>query len=149
MCVIMIARSSGGKVAVGGVANLSMTTYSPPMHRVVLIAFPGVQTLDVAGPAEVFSGASRLRAKPSYTVVLASSSGGVVRTTCGFDIQTGRLERVRPRPDDTVLVGGGEEGGVGAATRDPKLRRGVCRAAPIVGPMGSGGPGAVVLARGG
>jgi len=119
------------------------------MHRVVLIAFPGVQTLDVAGPAEVFSGASRLRAKPSYTVVLASSSGGVVRTTCGFDIQTARLERVRPRPDDTVLVGGGEEDGVRAATQDPKLRRWVCRAAPIVRRMGSVCSGAFVLARAG
>ena len=31
-----------------------------PPRRIVLVAYPGVQTLDVIGPAEVFAAASRL-----------------------------------------------------------------------------------------
>jgi transcriptional regulator GlxA family with amidase domain len=119
------------------------------MNRVVLIAFPGVQTLDVAGPAEVFSCASRMGARPPYVVVLASSSGTDVRTTCGFTIGTTRLDRIRARPGDTVLVGGGVEEGVRVATEDAGLVRWVRRAATVVRRIGSVCSGAFVLAHAG
>jgi len=46
-----------------------MIGYFLPVPRVVVIAFDGVQTLAAAGPAEVFSTASRLRGAPLYDVI--------------------------------------------------------------------------------
>ncbi|MGH7439324.1 MAG: GlxA family transcriptional regulator [Polyangiaceae bacterium] len=119
------------------------------MRRVILVAFSGVQTLDVAGPAEVFATASRQGTGPSYEVILASSTGGAIRTTCAFEMRTARLERVRVRATDTVLVAGGEESAVRAATVDAKLLRWLSRAAPVVRRLGSVCSGAFVLARAG
>ena len=42
------------------------------MSRVVLVVFPGVQTLDLTGPAEVFAAAGRVRGEPIYEVVVAA-----------------------------------------------------------------------------
>ena len=38
---------------------------SPDPRRVVILAYPGVQPLDVVGPAEVFAGASEMAALAS------------------------------------------------------------------------------------
>jgi transcriptional regulator GlxA family with amidase domain len=117
------------------------------VQRVVLVAFPGLQTLDASGPAEVFACASRLRGEPCYEVVLASSAGGIVGTTCGFELQTRRLDRIRPRRTDTVLVSGGEDRAVRAAVADERLGVWLSRAARVVRRVGSVCSGAFVLAR--
>ena len=52
--------------------------------RVILIGFDGCQSLDVAGPAEVFAGAGRRRGQPVYDVVLASTAGRPVATAAGY-----------------------------------------------------------------
>jgi transcriptional regulator GlxA family with amidase domain len=119
------------------------------MPRVVLVAFPGVQSLDVTGPGEVFATVGRQLEEPAYKVVLASRAGGPIRTTCGFDLATKRLAAIRPRPDDTVLVAGGEEAGVRAAIVDAELLRWLRRAARVVRRFGSVCSGAFVLASAG
>ena len=55
-----------------------------------LLAFPEAQSLDVIGPLEVFSSATRLlarepgRSAPGYQLELLASSGeGPVRMSCG------------------------------------------------------------------
>ncbi|MCM2423858.1 GlxA family transcriptional regulator [Streptomyces sp. RKAG293] len=50
-----------------------------PPHRVV-VAFPGVELLDVTGPAEVFSVATRVAGpdRPGYAVRIATADGGPV-----------------------------------------------------------------------
>jgi transcriptional regulator GlxA family with amidase domain len=130
-------------------ARLSIATHYLPMDRILLVAFSGVQTLDVAGPAEVFATAERQRGTPTYAVILASLAGGTVRTTCGFALETRALEGLRPRPRDTVLVAGGEEVGVRAAVGDTKLVAWIARAARVVRRIGSVCSGAFVLARAG
>src|SRR5580658_10397709 len=119
------------------------------MDRVVIVAFSGAQSLDVAGPAEVFSTASRHRTEPVYEVVLASREGKAIRTTCGFEIRTRRLDRIRLRRRDTVLVSGGEENAIVAAVEDLALVQWVARAAPLVRRIGSVCSGAFVLAAAG
>src|ERR1700690_463130 len=119
------------------------------MDRVIVVAFSGAQTLDVAGPAEVFAGASRQRGETLYAVLLASSAGGVIRTTCGFDIRTTRIDRIRARSRDTVLVSGGEEDAIRRAMVDKKLRACLLRAAGVVRRIGSVCSGAFVLAAAG
>ena len=45
------------------------------MRRVVIVAYPGVQTLDVTGPAEVSAGGLALH-PPGYEVSVAAAERG-------------------------------------------------------------------------
>ena len=129
----------------------AMTTfvYFLPMRRVVIIGFEGVQTLDLTGPAEVFACANRVTGTATYDVVVASTAGGEVVTSCGLPIRTRDLGRIKPARGDTVLVAGGEVAAITGAVRDPRLTRWLRRAAPIVRRLGSVCSGAFVLAAAG
>jgi transcriptional regulator GlxA family with amidase domain len=118
------------------------------MQRIILVAFPGIQTLDVAGPGEVFGTAARLFPEVRYQIVLASRAGGIVETTCGFCIRTKKLDQIRVRADDTVLVSGGKDDAIRAALADAKLVDWL-RAARPARRVGSVCSGAFVLARAG
>jgi transcriptional regulator GlxA family with amidase domain len=116
-------------------------TQNLPMarRRMILVVFPGVQTLDAAGPAEVFAAAG-------YEVVMASGAGGPVATTAGFAISTTCMSRLRPRTADTVLCAGGGEAAIRGAVADRRLSRWLLRAAPVVERLGSVCSGAFLLA---
>lgn len=95
-----------------------------PARRVVVIAQPGVELLDVAGPVEVFSIASRLLGVGNgYDTVLASSHAGPIATGGGTrlvaDVALGDVDgRI-----DTLLIGGAllVDGDQLAAVIDPDL----------------------------
>jgi transcriptional regulator GlxA family with amidase domain len=91
------------------------------MGRVLLVAFDGVVTLDLTGPAEVFAGAGRRLGRPVYEIVVASVGGGEIGTSTGLRVQTRDLRRIAPRRGDTVVVAGGEEAAVRAAMMDHVL----------------------------
>ncbi len=60
-------------------------------HRVVIVAFDGVQSLDVTGPAEVFAGADAVltaAGRPGYQITIASPAGGVVTTESPVRLHT-------------------------------------------------------------
>ncbi|HYI02004.1 GlxA family transcriptional regulator [Hyalangium sp.] len=83
---------------------------SQSARRVVIVAFPEVQILDLAGPSSVFTTASRLVSpkQPGYHVEIAALRPGPVVTEGGVLLHaTVSLERVRG-PVDTLLVPGGE-----------------------------------------
>jgi transcriptional regulator GlxA family with amidase domain len=122
---------------------------SSPARRVILIVFPGVQTLDAAGPAEVFAVAGRLTGRRLYDVVLASADGGRAVTTAGFSVETRRLNTLRPQRRDTVLVAGGEDSAVRQAIRDGRIGAWMQRAARVVQRFGSVCSGTFVLAAAG
>ncbi|MEV7612537.1 helix-turn-helix domain-containing protein [Streptomyces sp. NPDC089799] len=80
-------------------------------HRVVITAFPGVELLDVTGPAEVFSVATRVGGggRPGYRVRIATSAGGPVTTAGGVRLLSDlRLDEVGDEVD-TLLVAGAVE----------------------------------------
>ena len=89
------------------------------MHRVVIAAFPRVQTLDVLGPAEVFATATQLSSgKAGYEVEVVATQPGPLATSSvaihpdrTTDECTGRV--------DTLVVAGGR--GVNAAVEDERL----------------------------
>ena len=54
-------------------------------RRVVILAFPGVQPLDVIGPAEVFAGADALSGGDAYSVEV------VARDASPIAVRGGRL----------------------------------------------------------
>ncbi|MED5621464.1 GlxA family transcriptional regulator [Ideonella sp. BN130291] len=82
-------------------------------HRVVLLAFPGFQSLDVAGPMAAFEAAGR------YTVQVVATTPGPVRSSSGVSWLADRV----PAADrvGTFIVSGGE--GVDAALQDAAVMR--------------------------
>ncbi|MEU7553261.1 helix-turn-helix domain-containing protein [Streptomyces sp. NPDC044571] len=78
-------------------------------RRVVIVAFPGVELLDVTGPSEVFSVASRVLAgsgKPGYRIQIATAAGGEVPTSSGVRLASDLTLRDVDGRVDTLLVSG-------------------------------------------
>ncbi len=55
-------------------------------RRIVIVAFEGVQALDITGPSEVFSLADRASADPTYELELIAGDGAPIRTSSGIEI---------------------------------------------------------------
>jgi transcriptional regulator GlxA family with amidase domain len=92
------------------------------MRTVLMVLFDQVQSLDVTGPLEVFTGANTWQASrggaPAYDIRTASLGGAAVRTSSGLRlIPDGDLRDPRARHEDLLIVPGGE----GARRPDPEL----------------------------
>jgi transcriptional regulator GlxA family with amidase domain len=118
------------------------------MRRVLIVVYEGVQTLDMAGPAEVFANA-RSGDTPYYQVEFAAIGGGRLKTSSALRIECSDLRRLRPQATDIVVVAGGEEPAITKAVADEKLRAWLQRAAKIVRRMTSVCSGAFILAAAG
>jgi transcriptional regulator GlxA family with amidase domain len=84
-----------------------------PPHHVQIVLFEGVQSLDVTGPLEVFTGASRLT-PGRYRVSTAGVGGVPVRTSSGLCLTP---DLALDRPPDTLIV----PGGAGTRPAPPEL----------------------------
>jgi transcriptional regulator GlxA family with amidase domain len=92
------------------------------MRTVLTILFDDVQSLDVTGPLEVFTGANTWRAShgedPAYDVRTASLGGHAVRTSSGLRVTPDAdLREYRAARPDLLIVPGGE----GSRRPDPEL----------------------------
>jgi transcriptional regulator GlxA family with amidase domain len=116
------------------------------MRRVVILAFPGVQTLDVTGPYEVFAAADSL-AGGAYELEVVAASPDPIRTGSGLTIVPDRATGSVRGPIDTLLIAGGT--GVLAAVEDERLVRWVRRCAGRSARVASVCTGAFMLARAG
>jgi transcriptional regulator GlxA family with amidase domain len=116
------------------------------MRRVVILAFPGVQTLDVTGPFEVFAAAASLTGG-AYEVEVVAASTDPIRTGSGLTIVPDRATGSVRGPIDTLLIAGGT--GVLAAVEDERLVRWVRRSAGRASRVASVCTGAFMLARAG
>jgi transcriptional regulator GlxA family with amidase domain len=72
-------------------------------HRVAVLAFDGVNMIDVAGPADVFSHARRCGA--AYDVTIVSPDGADVRTSSGLALRV-HAAAAECGPVHTVIVPG-------------------------------------------
>ena len=97
----------------------------------MIVAFPGLQSLDAVGPFEVFAGADQAAEAADlpfgYRPRIASLSGGSVVTSSGLELGTERLPR-SGEAIDTLLIPGGD--GAKRARADATLVRWVRRIAP-------------------
>jgi transcriptional regulator GlxA family with amidase domain len=116
-------------------------------RRVVILAFPGVQPLDVVGPAEVFAAAAAIE-EGSYTVeVVAKERKPILTRHSGYGIvPQGTIAGCRG-PIDTLIVAGGF--GVADAEEDATLIRWIRSAAARSRRVTSVCSGSLLLARAG
>ncbi|KIF01849.1 transcriptional regulator [Streptomyces sp. RSD-27] len=125
----------------------------PAPHRVVIVAFPGIELLDATGPAEVFSVASRVAGAglPGYRVLIATPDGAPVATSSGVRLMADLAFDEAAAPIDTLVVSGAidvVEGGVEPVV-DREVVAWLRRAAPGAGRIGSVCAGAHLLAAAG
>ena len=115
------------------------------MRRVVIAVFPGVQTLDVTGPAEVLRAATLLK-PPGYEVTIAARTRGPIETSTVSFVPDARLEECTG-PLDTLIVAGGT--GTRRAEDDERLVDWIADAAARSRRVASVCTGALLLARAG
>ncbi len=115
------------------------------MRRVVIVAFPGVQTLDVTGPAEVLRAATLLH-PPGYEVTIAAPDPRPLRTSTVTIVPDLPLDACR-FPIDTLIVAGGT--GARRAEEDEALIEWLRDAATRARRVTSVCTGAFLLARAG
>jgi transcriptional regulator GlxA family with amidase domain len=114
---------------------------------VIVIAYDGVQALDVVGPVEVFSTANRMSGEDHYEVSVAASAEGLVTSTSGLALYADRrVGALRGRFDTLVLAGGD---GTAEALRDRALIESIRRLAGRARRVTSVCSGAFLLAEAG
>jgi transcriptional regulator GlxA family with amidase domain len=113
----------------------------------VIVAFPGVQLLDVAGPSEVFSQADRASARPEYSLELVATQAEVLGASSGLRLVAEHPLHACRGAIDTLVVAGGA--GVRDAIRDERLTSWLRVAAKRSRRVASVCTGAFLLARAG
>jgi transcriptional regulator GlxA family with amidase domain len=120
-------------------------------RRVAILAYPGVQSLDVTGPLEVFAGAQTLveasgPTERGYDVSVLSHDGAPLRTSSGLTIVPHAFAHT-PAPLDTLVIAGGY--GSREASADPDTVEWVTRTSARARRTASVCTGAFLLARAG
>jgi len=79
------------------------------VKSIVILAFPGVTLLDIAGPAQVFNSAISIakeeKKSPPYCVVVGAKDAGNIVTDTGITLTVEALETVKEI--DTLVIPGG------------------------------------------
>jgi transcriptional regulator GlxA family with amidase domain len=114
---------------------------------VVLVVFPGLQGLDLIGPAEVFAAASQEVGRPAYRVRVVATTPGPAASSSGVAIVAGEAIDAVAGPIDTMMVVGGD--GTYGAVADEHLVHHVARLAHDSRRVTSVCSGAFVLAQAG
>jgi transcriptional regulator GlxA family with amidase domain len=113
---------------------------------VAVVTFPSAQILDVTGPLEVFSSATRLLPNAAYRTQVVSTAGGGVLASSGLEFATTAIADV-DEPVDTLVVAGGRD--MDQACADADLVRHVQRLARGARRVTSVCSGAFLLAAAG
>jgi transcriptional regulator GlxA family with amidase domain len=111
-------------------AIIGAMSHIQPKRKIVFALFPGVQSLDVSGPVEVFTGADRLIAAgvdaetrgagvAGYEITTLSADGQPVHCSSGLTLVPDGSFAQAPREIDTLIVPGGD--GTRDAVREEPL----------------------------
>src|SRR5690349_24579330 len=92
----------------GGIADKRGIPDDGRMRRVVIFTFPGTQSLDVAGPLEVFMATERTSGTQRYTTELVAPAAGPVRSMSGLTLVADAAIADVDGPVDTLVVAGGD-----------------------------------------
>jgi transcriptional regulator GlxA family with amidase domain len=131
---------------------MTSESYILPMtkaRRILFIAYPGIELLDIAGPSAVFSAANTLSAKTCYRSVVAAPGDVPVVTQSGITLVGARLDAIRFKASDTLLVVGADKPHLLRAMRDTQLLDTLRKATKRVERFGSICTGTFLLAAAG
>lgn len=120
-------------------------------RRIVLLAAPDSQILDLVGPFQVFTRATEILARshpgapPLYSIEVATTKPGMLLTSCGLRLQPHcTFRQVRGAADTLLVVGGGS---IEAGKEDAAVVQWLQDLAPRLRRVGSICTGAFLLAR--
>jgi transcriptional regulator GlxA family with amidase domain len=82
----------------------------------------------------------------AYEVIIVSSNGGTVKSSCGLAVETISLSKIDPESLSSLFMTGGEEAGLRAAIADEALRKWTSAAIARTSRFGSVCSGSVILA---
>jgi transcriptional regulator GlxA family with amidase domain len=122
-------------------------------RRILLLAAPDSQILDLVGPFQVFTRASEILARsdpkalPLYSLEVVTLEAGMLLTSCGLRLQAHRTFRQVRGAADTLLIVGGSW--VEEAREETAVVQWLQRIAPQLRRVGSICTGAFLLARAG
>jgi len=114
---------------------------------VVLVVFPGIQGLDLIGPAEVFAAAAEEVKGPTYRLRVVGSCVGPLGTSSGVTVSVDEPIAEVDGPIDTLMLMGGN--GTPAAVADRHLVAHIARLAADARRVTSVCSGAFLLAQAG
>ncbi|MDD5268198.1 MAG: GlxA family transcriptional regulator [Methylococcales bacterium] len=123
------------------------------IRRVGIVAYPGIEILDVTGPMEVFAFANVLlqlydsTTEPAYAIELFAAKPGPLTASCGLQIIATRAYSDVQEEIDTLLISGTTN--IDNLLCDPELQDWVRAMAPKVRRMASVCTGAFLLAESG
>lgn len=118
----------------------------PCERDVVIVTFDSAQILDVTGPLEVFSHASRFLPDVRYRTQVVTNRGGPVVASCGLEFTSSPISDVIGHVD-TLMVAGGA--GIDTAVADTELLAHIRRLAGDARRVTSVCSGAFLLAAAG
>ena len=113
---------------------------------VAILTFERCQVLDVTGPAMVFEAGNDALGKIHYKIHILSAQGGAVQTSSAVTLVTQSIRDVPPSSIDTLLIAGGEDGGLRQLAADETVRQWAVSASRKARRFGSICSGTFVLA---
>ena len=129
-------------------------SFEPSTRRILFVAGPGVEILDLVGPLQVFARASEMHGRnnpgspPIYFVEVATvSSRRSLIANCGLRVTADKTFREVRGKIDTLLVAGGDA--IEQNEINPEAVRWLRRISPRIRRVGSVCTGAMLLARAG
>ena len=127
--------------------------HNTKIRRVGIVAYPGIEILDVTGPMEVFAFAnilvqlSDLSNEPAYAIELLAAKPGPLTASCGLQIIANRAYSDVQEEIDTLLISGTTN--IDCLLCDPELQDWVRSMTPKVRRMAGVCTGAFLLAESG
>ena len=92
------------------------------IRRVIFLIYAGFDILDLSGPLSVFSTANEKSNQTLYEIIIASTTGGLICSSCGVCVSSVELEQFKfRRKKDTVLIVGANRKPLLDACSDTKL----------------------------
>jgi transcriptional regulator GlxA family with amidase domain len=83
-------------------------------HRILVLAFPNGQLLDITGPLQMFAGANDELKRDAYRIEIAAPEAGPFATSAGVrlvaDVAFSQITNKRLSRTDTLMTVGGEPG---------------------------------------
>lgn len=114
--------------------------------NIALVAFDGVQVLDITGPAAVFSAANDALGRESYRVHILSAEGGVVQSNSAVRLETKSIKDLSTSRVDTLMIAGGDAAGLRKLAANALVMKWVVKASAQAIRFGSICTGAFLLA---